>query len=170
MVVWVLLLIVAPIIELYVIVQVATVIGVLPTVLLIVLSAVVGAWLIKLEGLGVLRRMTNTIAAGNLPADEAIDGVMIVIGGMLMVLPGFISSAIGLLLLLPPVRALCRPLVRRWARHHLGQDRLVFFSSSDGRGGAVGGFYGGGVYDVESHRRPDAPPPTDSGPRGELER
>jgi UPF0716 protein FxsA len=148
--------IVAPIIELYVMVQVASVIGVLPTVLLIVLSAVAGAWLVKVEGLGVLRRMQRTLEAGQLPTDEAVNGLLVVLGGGLMFLPGFVSSAIGLLLLLPPVRALLRPFVLRGARRRIdrGQAGVVTFA--------------GPILDVDSHLDPRSRPERSSRPPDEL--
>jgi UPF0716 protein FxsA len=163
-----LLLIFAAIVELYVMVQVASVIGVLPTVLLIVVSSVVGAWLMKVEGLGVLRRMRETLEAGQIPANEAVDGVLISAGGLLMFLPGFVTSAIGLLLLLPPVRSLLRPVVLTRARRRIerARTRMVLFSSDGSFGAAT---YGGSVRDVDSHlwSQPDDPRPAD-GPPGSL--
>jgi len=159
----VLFFVVAPIVELYVVVVVASAIGVLPTVALLVLISLIGAWLTKVEGLGVLRRMGDTIDAGQLPADEALDGVMIASGGVLMLLPGFISGIVGLLLLLPPVRYALRPVAGWWVRRRLERSRarLVVFGAGVGYG-PVGGPYGQGVYDVESHRWPDG---GDTGPR-----
>jgi UPF0716 protein FxsA len=165
----VLLLIVAPIIELYVIVQVAGVIGVLPTVLAVVAISVAGAWLLKVEGLGVLRRMGRTLDEGQIPADEAVDGLIVSTGGVLMLLPGFISGAIGLLLMVPPIRALVRPFVRGRVRRRLErtQRRMVVFGS--GPGDPFGSASGGAVYDVDSRPRTDpgsgpGTPPHHAGP------
>ena len=148
------LLLAAVILELYVMVQVAGVIGALPTVLAVVAISLAGAWLLKIEGLGVLRRMQRSLQGGELPADEAVDGVLVSAGGVLMLVPGFISGAIGLLLLLPPVRAVIRPFARsRIARRFRGTT-AVFTS----RG--YGGYGVSGVYDAESHldSDPSAPP------------
>lgn len=142
--------IVVPIIELWVMVQVAGAIGALPTVLLVVASSLAGLWLMKVEGLGVLRRMQRQLDAGELPAEEVVDGVLILLGGLLMFLPGFVSGALGLLLLLPPVRALLRPLVSARARRRIdrGQSSFAVFSArGPGRTGGVDGR----VYDVDSH-------------------
>ncbi len=144
-----LIFIVAPIIELYVMVQVASAIGVLPTVLLIVMSSVIGAWLVKIEGLGVLRRMGQTLDAGQLPTDEAVNGLLVVLGGVLMFLPGFVSSAIGLLLLLPPVRALLRPFVLRGARRRIARSQAGVVS------------FAGPIVDVDSHIDPRSRPSRD---------
>ena len=126
----ILVFVVAPVVELYVIVQVAGVVGWLPTLAFLVLSSLAGAWLTKVEGLGVLRRMGQTIDQGQLPADEAIDGVLISVGGLLMFVPGFISTFVGLALMVPPVLSLLRPVVRaRIARRAArSQARMVAYS------------------------------------------
>jgi len=176
-------LILVPIVELYVMVQVAGVIGALPTVLLVVAMCFAGAWLMKVEGLGVLRKMQRQLNAGEMPTTEAVNGVLIVVGGLLMLVPGFVTGIIGLLLLLPPVRALLRPLVvaRVQRRIDRGSARFMAFSagssgSSDlgGPGGRGPSTFGGPVYDADSHlddargapRRPDGSDPF--GPPPEL--
>jgi UPF0716 protein FxsA len=164
--------IVAPVIELYVMVQVAGAIGVLPTVGLIVLSSIAGAWLVKIEGLGVLRRMRDTLDAGQLPTDEAVNGLLIVLGGVLMFLPGFITSAIGLLLLLPPVRAGLRPLVLARARRRIERGGAAvtfatFRSDESGPSTTYGRMSGGSVIDAESHLDPGAPRGDGPGRRGQ---
>ena len=151
------LLIVVPIVELAVMVQVAGMIGVLPTVGLVVASSLVGFWLMKAEGLGVLRRMQTQMAEGQMPAAEVVDGVLVLVGGLLMVLPGFITSVLGLLLLLPPVRALVRPLVLARVRRRVerGQAQFVAFTTSAAPGGfPPGPTFGGPIYDADAHLAP----------------
>jgi UPF0716 protein FxsA len=108
-----LLFIVVPLVELWVIVQVGQAIGILNTFGLLILSGVVGGWLMKREGLAVWRRAQASIERGQVPTKELIDGVLILAGGALMLAPGFITDIVGMLLLLPPVRAAVRALVRR---------------------------------------------------------
>ncbi|HZA87460.1 MAG TPA: FxsA family protein [Acidimicrobiales bacterium] len=108
-----LLFVVAPIAELAVIVQVAGSLGVLNTIGLLVAVSIVGAWLAKREGLGVLRRIQATTARGHAPSREVADGALILLAGALMIAPGFISDAIALLLLIPPTRAVFRGAVLR---------------------------------------------------------
>ena len=173
-------LIVVPVVELAVMVQVASVIGVLPTVALVLASCVLGAWLMKVEGLGVLRRMQAQLADGQVPADDVVDGVLILIGGLLMVLPGLITSALGLLLLVPPVRSLLRPIViaRATRRAERGRARFAAYAGTATFGpttfeaspppGARPPF-AGPIYDAEAHlTRPPASPPDGGGPRPEL--
>jgi UPF0716 protein FxsA len=166
-------LVLVPIVELYVMVQVAGVIGALPTVVLVVAMCVAGAWLMKVEGLGVLRRMQRQLNAGEMPTTEAVNGVMIVVGGLLMLVPGFITGIVGLLLLLPPVRALLRPLVVARVQRRIDRGSARFMVFSAGAPGRSGSF-DGSVYDVDSHldptrgtdRRPEGSDP--SGPPPEL--
>jgi len=106
-----------PFAEIYVLLQVGHAIGVLNTLALLVLVSVVGAWLAKREGLGVLRRMQAAVNAGRVPGVELVDGFLILLAGALMLTPGFLTDIVAILLLLPPVRAVVRrELRRRFAR------------------------------------------------------
>jgi UPF0716 protein FxsA len=102
-----------PIAELYFIIQVGQAVGVLNTLALLVLISVVGAWLAKREGLGVLRRIQRSIEAGRVPGTELVDGFLILLAGALMLTPGFLTDIVAILLLLPPVRAIVRRQLRR---------------------------------------------------------
>jgi len=109
------LFIVVPIAELYVIIQVGELIGVLPTLILLLADALLGSWLLKHQGRGAWRRFNEAIAARRFPGKEVADGVLIVIGGTLLLTPGFITDVVGVFFLLPPTRALTRGLLRRYA-------------------------------------------------------
>jgi UPF0716 protein FxsA len=109
----VLVFLVMPLLELAVIIKVGAAIGILNTIGLLVLSSVVGGWLMKREGVGVLRRMQAAVNAGRVPGKELADAALILLGGALMVAPGFITDILGMLLLLPPVRAVVRAALRR---------------------------------------------------------
>jgi UPF0716 protein FxsA len=113
----VLVFVVAPLVELAVIVQVAGAIGVPDTIGLLILVSLAGAWLAKREGVGVLRRIQAALARGDLPGREVADGGLILLAGALMIAPGFISDVLAVTLLLPPTRALVRrPLLAYVAR------------------------------------------------------
>ena len=113
---------VVPIIELVVIIQVGQVIGPWYTVALLVAISVAGAWLVKREGLGVVRRAQERMAHGAVPGRELVDGVMILFAGALLITPGFLSDVLGVLLLLPPVRAALRGNVTRQLQRRAGLD------------------------------------------------
>lgn len=102
-----------PFAEIYVLLQVGGAIGVVNTLGLLVAISVVGAWLAKREGLGVLRRMQRSIDSGRVPGTELVDGFLILLAGALMLTPGFLTDILAILLLLPPVRAVVRRELRR---------------------------------------------------------
>lgn len=135
------LLVVAPLVELYVIVQVSGTIGFLSTLALLVIIAAVGAALVKAEGLRVWKRFDEQVRAGQIPEREIVDGVLILVGGALMLAPGFVSDVIALLLVVPFTRALPRSLLlrRRAARStRVRVVRATYGGPMDGRGrGAV---------------------------------
>jgi UPF0716 protein FxsA len=115
----VLLFLVVPIVELAVIIQVGQALGVAETIALLILVSVAGAWLVKREGLGVMRRARRQVEAGKVPATELVDGVLILGAGALLLTPGFVTDCIGILLLVPPVRAGVRAYARRRIRVHV---------------------------------------------------
>ena len=108
---WVLLVafIVVPIVEIYVIIQVGQVIGPWWTILLLILDSIVGSWLVRSEGGRAWRALRGALDSGRMPAKEIADGALILIGGTLMITPGFVTDAFGILLVLP----MTRPLFRR---------------------------------------------------------
>jgi UPF0716 protein FxsA len=116
----VLLFIVVPILELYVIIQVGQQIGALWTIAILVADSILGSVLLRLQGRSAWRRFNAALAAGRPPAREVLDGVLIIFGGALLLTPGFVTDVFGLLLLLPPTRALIRRvLVRALARRFI---------------------------------------------------
>lgn len=102
------LFVVLPIIELAVIIQVGQAIGAFNTIGALLLISFAGAWLVRHEGIGVWRRFQHQVHQGIVPGREIADGVMILVAGALLMTPGFVTDAVGLLLLLPPVRAAIR--------------------------------------------------------------
>ena len=102
-----------PIAELFVAIQVAHAIGVVPTIVLLIAGWPLGTWALRRQGAAAWRRLGLALGEGRTPAREVVDGALVVIGGVLLMIPGFITDAIGLLLLAPPTRALTRPLLVR---------------------------------------------------------
>jgi UPF0716 protein FxsA len=104
----VLIFIVLPIAELYVIIQVGGLIGAGPTIAILILDSLIGAWLWRHQGRAAWRRFNAALQEGRVPAREVLDGTLIIFGGALLITPGFISDVVGILLLLPPTRAVVR--------------------------------------------------------------
>jgi UPF0716 protein FxsA len=107
-------LIAVPIVELYVIVQVGQEIGVLPTLALLLVVSVAGAWLLRQQGTATWRRLQATLQRGEMPTREVTDGALILLGGALLLTPGFVTDAVGLVLLVPATRAVVKGVTRRF--------------------------------------------------------
>jgi UPF0716 protein FxsA len=100
--------VVVPLVEIYVLVQVGQVIGAWWTVLLLIVMSVLGTLLIRREGGRAWRALTEALRTGRMPARELADGALILVGGTLMLTPGFVTDAVGILLILPFTRPLAR--------------------------------------------------------------
>lgn len=146
-----LLFVVVPIVEIYFIIQVAHVIGGWETIGLLIFESLLGAWLMKRQGIGALNRIAQAIEQHRAPGKELIDGFLILVAGVLMVTPGFVTDVFGFLLLLPPTRAIVRRLlVARFKQGRYG--RVFTMVGGPGRAGAtrfVGTFRAGDVQDVQ---------------------
>lgn len=121
------LFILVPIAELYVIIQVGQLIGVVPTLLLLIAGGFLGASLARSQGRVAWRRFNESTAAGRIPGKEVYDGAAIVFGGALLLSPGFITDILGISLLLPPTRALLRRALTRGARRVGPAAPYLFF-------------------------------------------
>ncbi len=104
--------IVLPIAELYVIIQVGQLIGVVPTLGLLLASGIAGAYLARSQGRAVWQRFNQAMSSGKVPAMEVFDGAMVIFGGALLLTPGFITDFLGICLLISPGRALVRAMMR----------------------------------------------------------
>jgi UPF0716 protein FxsA len=105
--------VVVPLAEIYVLIQVGQVIGAWWTILLLVLDSILGSWLIKREGGRAWQALRTAVETGRMPARELADAALILVGGTLMLSPGFVTDAFGILLILPFTRPLARRLLTR---------------------------------------------------------
>jgi UPF0716 protein FxsA len=110
-----------PVVEIYVIIQVGQVIGPFPTLALLIFESLLGAWLLKREGRAAWVSLQRAVASGRLPGQELVDAGLVLVGGTLLLAPGFITDVVGFFFILPPTRPLTRRfllwlLVRRTAR------------------------------------------------------
>lgn len=112
-------LLVLPLLELVVLVQVAGAVGAGWTVLLLLISTVFGLWLVRLQGARAWRALVSSLREGGLPTKELADGVLVLLGGVLLVLPGFVTDAIGVLLVLPGTRAVARMVLLALVGRHV---------------------------------------------------
>jgi UPF0716 protein FxsA len=125
--------ILVPLAELAVLIAVGDWIGLVPTLILLLVVSVAGAWLAKREGLAAWARFQRAMAEGRMPTVEVADGAMILLAGALLLTPGFLTDVAGVLLLLPPTRAMARRLAPRLAERRLrrrGVRRVVVDGTS----------------------------------------
>ena len=100
-----------PLIEVWILLQIADLAGLLNTIGLLILTSIIGALLVRREGISVFRKAKNEITQGQMPEKQILDGFLILLGGVLMLTPGFFTDIIGFLLLFPPTRLLLRTVV-----------------------------------------------------------
>lgn len=129
-----------PLVEIYLLIKVGGIIGAFPTVFMVVFTAVLGAWLLRIQGFATLNRVRSTMAQGGIPAIEMLEGAVLLVSGALLLTPGFFTDAIGFFCLVPSFR---RTMIR-WA---LGR----FLTPPGGFGGGPGGG-SGNASPHEPHR------------------
>jgi UPF0716 protein FxsA len=103
--------IVTPLLELYILIEVGSAIGALPTILLTIFTAALGAFFMKHQGVQVVKQAQLSITQGIAPQQQVVEGVLVFMGGLMLLLPGLVTDLIGFLLLVPPIRA---HIAKRW--------------------------------------------------------
>lgn len=137
------LLLVLPFVEIWAALAVASWIGGFPTLLLLFAMSAAGVWVLRRQGANVWRRANAEMAAGRTPTGPLLDGVLVLVGGTLLVVPGFVTGVAGIILLLPPVRALLRPAMLAWMTRRAaraarsGRLRGVFVNTGVGADGRM---------------------------------
>ncbi|SRR5690554_5775657 len=106
--------ILVPILEIYVLISAGKIIGVWPTIGLIILTGMAGAYLLRTQGADVLRRINMSLNQGELPKEDIIDGAMIFCGGLTLFTPGFCTDILGFAMIMP----LTRPWLKKWMKHY----------------------------------------------------
>lgn len=141
-----------PIAEIYVIVQVGQAIGAWWTILLLIADSVLGAWLVKREGRRAWVALQQSLGSGRMPGKELADGALVLVGGTLLLTPGFLTDGLGFFLLLPFTRPIARRLVIAFAQRWFGKA----VAQQAGPGGFAVGFPPGPP--PGAGRRPQPPP------------
>jgi len=152
--IWFVIFVVWPLAELFVIIKVSEAIGFLWMLLLLLISWPVGSRVLRAQGRAAWRQFAEAVQAGRPPGKEVLNGALVLAGGLLLMVPGFITDVIGLLLLLPPTRSLAR---RAVSRHHGSAwvGRAANLGSASGfrgnrRNSGGGGAGGGQHYDADA--------------------
>jgi UPF0716 protein FxsA len=165
----VVLFLVTPVVEIYVIIQVGQEIGVVPTILLLLFESALGAWLVKREGRRAWDALRSAFGTGRLPGGELADAALVLVGGTLLLTPGFVTDIVGFFLILPLTRPLARKALGRLIARRAAVVTVTRFGTpppgrTGGRGGQAQGRRGPVVPGevVDDGGGADRPPP----PRG----
>ncbi len=165
-----------PLVEIAVFIQVGGWIGLGPTLALVVVTAVLGTWQLRAQGLATLLRARDQVERGALPARELFDGACLLVAGALLLTPGFMTDAVGFLLFLPPVREKLRAFLARYVQASMETQRFVGGGEAGpgptgrpgGRPGERPGGAQGPIIDGEFRDVSDAAPPEDPPRQGNL--
>ncbi len=110
---------VIPVIELALLIKIGSVIGTLNTIIIVILTAVVGAYMVKLEGIAVMYRIQENMQQGTFPAEELINGMMILMAGVLLLTPGFFTDVVGFLMVFPVSRSVIKRIAGRYIKKRM---------------------------------------------------
>jgi UPF0716 protein FxsA len=113
-----------PVVELALLIKIGSIIGTFNTVTIVILTAIIGAYMVKMEGLGVMYRIQQNMQEGIFPAEELINGMMILLAGALLLTPGFFTDAIGFLMVFPPSRNYIKRIARRYIEKRMSTGEI----------------------------------------------
>ncbi len=122
------LFVIVPFIELYILIELGSRIGVLPTLGIVVITGIVGAALAKHQGLGVWKRIQTELSYGHMPGDVLFDGVLVLIGSVLLLTPGILTDITGFILLIPPGRFMVKKYVKAWVDKKLQSGQMTYYT------------------------------------------
>lgn len=114
-----------PILEIYILLEAGRIVGLFPTLGLIVLTGIAGAWLARSQGVEILRRIQLETSKGQMPAATLIDGALILVGGLLLLTPGFFTDALGFSFLIPLTRDFWRKGLSAWLEKQVRQGAVT---------------------------------------------
>lgn len=121
-----LLFIIVPIVEIYVLIEIGRKIGTWPTIGIIILTGILGAYLVKSQGFLILRKIQNDLNEGILPGDSLIQGAIILAGGILLITPGFITDTIGFVFLIPTGREVVKKYLLKWLKGKIREGNFYY--------------------------------------------
>lgn len=120
------LFVIIPVTELYILIEVGKKIGSLTTIGIIILTGIIGAYLVKSQGFMILRKIQNDLNEGIMPGDSLIQGAIILLGGVLLLTPGFITDITGFIFLIPAGRKIVKKYLLKWLKGKIKEDNFYF--------------------------------------------
>ncbi|MDD4764297.1 MAG: FxsA family protein [Candidatus Caldatribacteriota bacterium] len=122
----ILLFIFVPFLELYILLQVGKHIGVLLTIIVVIVTGIAGAYLVKKQGLHIIMRIKRKMNEGIIPTDNLMEGVLILIGGILLLTPGFITDIVGFIITIPQSRKIFLMYFKKWVKNKIGDSKINY--------------------------------------------
>lgn len=124
-----------PLVELFLLIQIGQLLGIFPTILIVIGTGVVGAFLARTQGLAVIKKLQDKLNHGGIPTDELLDGAILLVSGALLITPGLITDLLGFTGLIPPARTIIkrygRKLIKRKVETEAGYVDVNYHSTSD---------------------------------------
>jgi len=120
------LFIIVPVTELYLLIEVGKKIGTLTTISIIIFTGILGAYLVKHQGFMILRKIQNDLNEGTIPEDSLIQGVIILAGGILLLTPGFITDIVGFIFLIPASRNVVKKYLLKWLKGKIKEGNFYY--------------------------------------------
>ncbi|MBI4818636.1 MAG: FxsA family protein [Deltaproteobacteria bacterium] len=156
-----------PLVELFLLIEIGQRVGAFPTIALVFLTGVAGAWLARSQGISILRRFNAEVAEGRMPTTTLVEGMLILVGGVLLLTPGVVTDLFGIVLLIPILRRPFASLVMGFAKKRIEASAVTFGPPTHGFGPATHGpgprthaeaRWSGRVVDVTPDRSSKEPP------------
>ncbi len=122
----VILFLIVPVTELYILIEVGKKIGSLTTIGVIILTGTIGAYLVKSQGFMILRKIQNDLNEGIMPGDSLIQGAIILAGGILLLTPGFVTDILGFIFLMPVSRNIVKKYLLKWLKGKIKEDNFYY--------------------------------------------
>ena len=120
------LFVIVPVTELYILIEVGKKIGSLTTIGVIILTGIIGAYLVKSQGFMILRKIQNDVNEGIMPGDSLIQGAIILAGGILLLTPGFVTDILGFILLMPVSRNILKKYLLKWLKGKIKEGNFYY--------------------------------------------
>lgn len=118
--------VIVPVIELYILIEVGKKIGSLTTIGIIILTGIIGAYLVKGQGFMILRKIQNDLNEGIMPGDSLIQGAIILAGGIFLLTPGFVTDIIGFIFLIPASRRVVKKYLLKWLKGKIKESNFYY--------------------------------------------
>ena len=122
------LFVIVPFVELYILIELGSRIGVLPTLGIVVITGIAGAALAKHQGLDVWQRIRTELSYGHMPGDVLLDGMLVLIGSVLLLTPGILTDITGFILLIPSGRFMVKKYVKAWASKKIQSGQMTYYT------------------------------------------